>query len=84
MMHDDASCFFEAGESLDDSFTSILCPIRPAECLDDPLEDDQDEVEYERMMTGAKDDDEVEETQVEEAKIGKVARSPYAPTEQER
>ena len=36
------------------------------------------------MMTGANDDDEVEEAQVEEAKVGRVAKSPYAPTAQER
>ena len=52
--------------------------------MDDPLEEDPEEVEYEKMMTGANDDDEVEEAQVEEAKVGKVAKSPYAPTAQER
>ena len=69
---------------LDDIRQTILCPIRPAECLDDPLEEDPEEVEYEKLMTGADDDDEVEEAKVEETKVGRVAKSPYAPTAQER
>ena len=77
--------FSEAGDVKDSNKFRCLFPLRPATCIDDEedISGSTGEQGDDRVEVG-EEIEVIEEDLVEEAKVAKVGRSPYSPTQQER